>query len=364
MRSRSFAFVLFTMFLLPLIPVSNAQNPFFGVQLTCEDTPELDVSPTGYEPVEMVCTIENTAQFGAEKIEITSDWSGGATAEMQGATGEFSVDAGGSEEFIVTFTGVTKQASSNNYEFEIFATVTEWSSIPTNEPLPQENDSVADSLEIATYGAVELLINDVSTRKVDAGSELIINLQFTNKGNDNDFIRVDIGNAEELKQQGFSFVGSEFVSEDLPMGATSTLREMKIIAPDDLDGSLSVDFEFEAKSGNDVDASLSEISIPVTVGSSKSSGSLTEGISEVGEDDMMLYGAIGGGVIILFLLIGVVARSIKKKNTTTVAEMEAIELDSAEDDLDSELDEFDDLFSDIDDLDSEVDEFDDLLDDF
>ena len=171
-------------FLLPLIPVTNAQNPIFGVTLTCDAPAEMDVSPSGYEPVEMICTIENTASVGATKIEITNEWNGGATADMLGATGEYSIEAGESEEFTVTFSGTTKQPSSNSYDFEIFATVTEWNSIPLNEPFPRENDSFTDSLEIATYGAVELRINDVSTRKVEAGSEFIINMQFTNKGND------------------------------------------------------------------------------------------------------------------------------------------------------------------------------------
>ena len=96
---------------------------------------------------------------------------------------------------------------------------------PRNE-LFHENDSFSDSLEIATYGAVELRINDVSTRKVEAGSEFVINLQFTNKGNDNDRVRVDIANINDLKQQGFSFIGSEFVAEDLAMG--TLICEIKI----------------------------------------------------------------------------------------------------------------------------------------
>ena len=91
--------------------------------------------------------------------------------------------------------------------------------------------------------------------------------------------------------------------------------------------------------------------------------SLTSGISEVGEDDLILYGAIAGGVILLFLLLGVVSRSIKKKNAKQSGEQDAaIEIDESE-----ELppkDEFDDLFSDLDDLDTETDEFDDLLDEF
>ena len=40
--------------------------------LTCDAPAEMDVSPSGYEPVEMICTIENTATVGATKIEIIS----------------------------------------------------------------------------------------------------------------------------------------------------------------------------------------------------------------------------------------------------------------------------------------------------
>ena len=358
MRRTGLAILLAVVFLLPLTPVSEAQNPIFGVTLTCDSPAEMDVSPSGYAPVEMTCTIENTATVGASKIEITNEWSGGATADMLGATGEYSVEAGESEEFTVTFSGTTKQPSSNSYDFEIFATVTEWNSIPLNEPFPRENDSFSDSLEIATYGAVELRINDVSTRKVEAGSEFVINLQFTNKGNDNDRVRVDIANINDLKQQGFSFIGSEFVAEDLAMGATSTMREIKILAPGDLDETTNFDFQFQASSTNDANADLSETMIPVSVESAQSSGGLTDGISEVGEDDLMLYGAIAGGVIVLLLLLGFISRSIRKRAAKKETQQPTIELDEPE------KDEFDDLFSDLDNIDIDVDEFDDLLDEF
>ena len=363
MRGKGLAVLTVVVFLLPFLPATGAQNPIFGVNLTCEAPAEMDVSPAGYEPVEMVCTIENTATVGATRIEITNEWNGGATADMLGATGEYSVEAGESEDFTVTFSGSTKQPSSNSYDFEIFATVTEWNSIPLNEPLPRENDSFADSLEIATYGAVELRINDVSTRKVDAGNEFSINLQFTNKGNDNDKVRVDIANINDLKQAGFTFIGSEFVAEDLAMGATSTMREIKMLAPSDIESTANFDLRFQASSTNDQNAPLSETVIPVSVESSQSSGTLTGGISEVGEDDLILYGAIAGGVILLFLLLGVVSRSIKKKNAKQNAEQEAaIELDDSE--PPTQKDEFDDLFDDLDDIDIETDEFDDLLDEF
>ena len=363
MKRRVLAVLLVAVFFLPFLPATGAQNPLFGVSLTCDSPTEMDVSPSGYEPVEMVCTIENTATIGATRIEITNEWNGGATADMLGATGEYSVDAGQSEEFTVTFSGTTKQPSTNSYDFEIFATVTEWNSIPLNEPLPRENDSFADTLEIATYGAVELRINDVSTRKVEAGNEFSINLQFSNKGNDLDKVRVDIANINDLKIAGFSFIGSEFVAEDLAIGETSTLKEIKILAPSDIDSTANFELQFQASSTNDPSAPISETVIPVSVESSTSSGSLTGGISEVGEDDLILYGAIAGGGILLFLLLGVVSRSIKKKNAKKNAEQQAaIELDEPE--TPNQNDEFDDLFDDLDDIDMETDEFDDLLDEF
>ena len=361
MRSRGLAVLIVVALMMPLIPISNAQNPIFGVQLTCEDLPELDVSPSGYEPIDILCTIENTAAVGATKVEITNEWTGGSKAEMQGATGEYSIDAGGSEEFTVTFSGTTKQASSNSYDFEIFATVTEWNSIPMGEPMPQENDSYVDTLEIASYGAVELDILGGSTETVEAGSEFVIDVQFTNNGNDADNIRVDIVNLNNLKNQGFSFIGSEFVAEQLAAGATSALREIKILAPSDADGDINVDLQFRASSTNDPSAEFSETNIPVTVESSESSGTLTGGISEVGQDDIILYGAIAGGVILLLLLLGVVRRSVKKKKVKQIDLATPIELDS---DDDQEVDEFDDLFDDLDDVVIESDEFDDLLDDF
>ena len=361
MKNRSLAILLVAVFLLPLLPPTGAQNPIFGVNLTCEDPAEMDVSPAGYEPVEMVCTIENTATVGATKIEITNEWNGGATADMIGATGEYSVEAGESEEFTVTFSGTTKQPSTNSYEFEIFATVTEWNSIPLNEPLPRENDSFPGTLEIATYGAVELLLSDTRTREVESGNEFTITFQFTNKGNDNDKVRVELANLAELKQAGFTFIGSEFFAEDLAMGSTSESKELNILAPDDISSTSKFDLRFQASSTNDPSAPLSEIVVPVSVESSQSSGSLTSGISEVGEDDLILYGAIAGGVILLFLLLGVVSRSIKKKTAKQNLEQEAaIELDDQE--VPATKDEFDDLFSDLDDIDIETDEFDDLLD--
>ena len=84
-------------------------------------------------------------------------------------------------------------------------------------------------------------------------------------------------------------------------------------------------------------------------------------ITEVGQDDMVLYGAIAGAVVVLLLLLGVISRSMKKKNAKQLAEQEqAIELAEEKDEFDS----LDDLLNDISFDDDIEDEFDDLLDDF
>ena len=69
MRGKGLAVLMVVVFLLPLLPATGAQNPIFGVNLTCEAPAEMDVSPAGYEPVEMVCTIENTATVGQLKLK-------------------------------------------------------------------------------------------------------------------------------------------------------------------------------------------------------------------------------------------------------------------------------------------------------
>ena len=148
MSQSKFAFAILTLFLLPLIPLTTAQTPLPGISLTCEDLEDLDVSPTGTQPTTMICTIENTSSVVAEKVEITNEWEGGANAEMQGASGEYTIDPGSTEEFVVSFTGTKKQAASNSYDYEIMATVTEWGPIPLNEPIPQTNDSVMDLLTL------------------------------------------------------------------------------------------------------------------------------------------------------------------------------------------------------------------------
>ncbi len=363
MLKRSFSVLILVLFLLPLVPLSNGQgNPTPGVNIDCESDPEMNVHPLYYEPVDLICTIENTSQFD-ETIEISNEFEGGNSVQIQGASDEYTVAGGETEQFTVTFSGDTKIPSTESFDFEIIATVTQWL-IPGELPeMIQSNASVTGKLEIGTYGIVELLISDKSTRNMEPSSEVTINLQFTNRGNDQDKIEVRIKNQADLESLGFSFPMSSFVAESLAIDATSPVREIVVRAPSEVLEKINTNIQFEAKSTNDLDAPVSEISIPLAVETSSSSGTFT-GLSENSQDDFILYGAIGGGVILFFILVGIITRSVKKKSSSPVESdgEPAIEIGDQD-----EGDELDDLFDDLDDfgdLDSSDDEFDDLLDDF
>ena len=363
MLKRSFPFLILTLFLLPLVPLSSAQGGP-GVNIDCESNPELNVHPLYNEPVELICTIENTSSAD-ETIEISNEFEGGSSVQIQGASDEYTVAAGETEEFTVTFTGDTKIPSSESFDFEIMATVTQWL-LPGELPeMVQSNASATGKVEIGTYGLVNLEISDRTTRDMNPSEELTINFQFTNNGNDEDRIRVEVKNKAELETLGFSFPLSSFVADDLAIGGTS-IREIVIRAPSEVSDKISTNIQFEASSDNDPDAPVSAISIPVSMEPSSGSGTLT-GLSEDSQDDVILYGAIGGGVILFFILVGIVTRSIKKKSNVEGDSLEqAIEID---DEVETEVfgDELDDLFDDLDefdDLESPEDEFDDLLDDF
>ena len=364
MLKRSFPFLILALFLLPLVPLSSGQGPAPGVTINCESDPELNVHPLYNEPVDLVCTITNTSSL-EETIEISNEFEGGTMVQIQGASDEYTLAGGAEEDFTITFTGDTKIPSPESFEFEINATVTKLQGVDLFEPI-QSSAIATGKVEIGTYGIVELLISDKSTRNMEPSDEVIINLQFTNRGNDEDRVEVRIKNQAELEALGFSFPMSSFVAETLAIDATSPVREIVVRAPSDVSEKINTNIQFEASSTNDLDAPVSEISIPLAVESSSSSGTLT-GLSEDSQDDFILYGAIGGGVILFFILVGMITRSIKKKPSKEVESSEDTIDINEEDEGESLGDDLDDLFDDLDDFEDlsvSEDEFDDLLDGF
>jgi hypothetical protein len=364
MLKRSFPLLVVTLFLLPLVPISSGQgSPLPGVTIDCESDPELNVHPLYIEPVDLVCTITNTSSL-EENIEITNEFEGGTMVQIKGASDEYTLAGGEEEEFTITFTGETKIPSSESFEFEINASVIKMQGVDL--PGPIQNSAIATGkVEIETYGIVELEISDKTTRAMEPSDEKTIVFQFWNYGNDEDTIRVEVKNKANLESLGFIFPQSHFVADKLIIDGSSN-RNIVIMAPSDVSEKISTNIQFEASSTNDPDAPVSAISIPVTVESSSSSSTLT-GLSEDSQDDLILYGAIGGGIILFFMLVGIITRSIKNKSGAKSESTEqAIEIND-EDEGENFVDDLDDLFDDLDDFDDKVsseDEFDDLLDDF
>ncbi|MDG1550559.1 MAG: hypothetical protein P8Q95_02425 [Candidatus Poseidoniaceae archaeon] len=334
-----------------------------GVTIDCESDPELNVHPAYTEPVELICTITNTSSL-EETIEISNEFEGGTMVKIEGASDEYTLASGEEEEFTITFTGDEKIPSSESFEFEINATVTKMQGVNLLGPL-QSSAIATGKVEIETYGIVVLEIGDRSTRVMEPSDEKTIVFQFWNYGNDEDTIRVEVKNKANLETLGFIFPQSYFVADKLIIDGSSN-RNIVIMAPSDVSEKISTNIQFEASSTNDPDAPVSAISIPVTVESSSSSSTLT-GLSEDSQDDLILYGAIGGGVILFFMLVGIITRSIKNKSgPKSEGTEQAIEI-SDEDEGENFVDDLDDLFDDLDDFDDKVsseDEFDDLLDDF
>ena len=112
----------------------------------------------------------------------------------------------------------------------VIATVTNVGVLDWPEALAS-NASVNGDLNIGTYGMVDLDISDKSTRTMGKGEEVKVSFQFQNNGNDEDKISVNIVNADELEELGFTFPDGTFVAETVSEDGVSTVRELTIRAP-------------------------------------------------------------------------------------------------------------------------------------
>jgi len=112
---------------------------------------------------------------------------------------------------------------------------------------------------------------------------------------------------------------------------------------------------FQASSGNDDDAQVSEMSISVQLEAGSESNALGGGLEEVSKDDVVLYGGIAGAVLFGLVLLVAMARILRNKANAQPMVMPTVNLP----DDDPEEDAFD--FDDLDDLDDLDDDFDDVF---
>ena len=363
------AALVVALFMLPALGTSVAaqDSPLPAVQLDCGADPVMDVHPNSYEDAILECTVSNPTS-ASEVIEVSKvEWDG-VNVEMTLSEDEFTLAAGDEETFNVIFTGQTRLPASLTYGFELEAKVTSWNGLPFGQ-LPDGpwvvNQSYSGDFSIASYGMIELLMSDKTTREMTVAEEVDFTFQFTNKGNDDDKIRVTIANEADLAAAGFSFPAGAFVAEDVPYQGTSSLRTLTVFSPAELTEDIRLPVIFQAESTVDPDAPASEITVQLNVVAPGQSGSFSGNLEEIDSDQILQYAAIGGGIILVLLLLVVMAKATKRSagkapKGKVVQTPTAIDLPEESDDFDDLSDDLDDFFSDLD-SDSEADEFDDMF---
>lgn len=369
MRKGLILCLVFGLFLAPclVLPASAQGSPIPAVELDCGPSdPVLDVRPTSDAEVKLQCTVTNPTS-ASEVISVeTLEWDG-TLVEMTLSEDSFTLAAGEEDTFDVVFTGQTKIPASTDYSFELGAKVESWNNLPYGQ-LPDgpwvANTTYSGDLIIESYGMVELLLSDVSTRYMDTSEEVVFSFQVTNKGNDDDLLEVLFVNAADLEAAQFTFPSGKKVNENVPYQGTSGVKTLSIRAPSSVSEDLRMPLIIRAQSGDDDDAPFSEITIQLDITApSKNAG--IEGLDSLNSDSTLLYASIGGGAILLVLFLVVLVRVVTKKKPkkNNMPQIQQPIILPEEPVQQPSADDFDDLFDDLDESASSNDEFDDLFDD-
>ena len=367
MRRGAIFSLVMILFLVPLASVpASAQNPLPAVELSCGSDPMMDVRPTSEAEVSIQCTVKNPTASSEDISVSTIEWDG-VLVEMSLSEDSFTLGAGEEENFEILFNGQTKIPATTEHSFEIEAKVESWNGVPWGQ-LPEAmatNDTHIGKLKIETYGMVELLLSDVTTRYMLPSDEVEFTFQVTNKGNDLDKLEVLFANSAELEAAGFSFPSGKMVSENVAYQGTSGVKTLSIRSPSDVSGDLRMPLIIRAQSDNDASAEFSEITIQLDIEAPSQSGGI-DGLDSLSSDGSLVYISIGGGVILLLLFLVVLIRVVTKKkpkqDQLPIVHQPLILPDEPE--LEDEFSsDFDDMFSDLDEEPQESDEFDDLFDD-
>ena len=317
-NGKALATLLVSLLFLALLPMpSTAQGGLPGsISMECSDDPVMDVKPGEYEDETVECTVTNDGSVLAENVEITQEWDG-VFISMSISEDSFTLEAGDSQDFTVTFVGEAR-------------------------------------LE---YGQVTLDVPDTSSRNMKTSEEVSITFQVDNDGNAVDTIEIRINNAGELEALGFVIQSGAFLSaRDVQPDGVSEQLEFIIRAPSDAAEEIRKTIVIEASSTNDDSSDI--VDFDLIVEAEEESAGLGAGLSEVSTDDLALYGAIGGGVLFVIFLLIIIGRVSKRTSKNKVAdeitEEPAIEIED-DDEFDFDLDFDDDEFL-ADDLDSMLDD--------
>ena len=357
-KERTFAAVLVALLFISLLPSpATAQGGAPGaISMDCGDDPEVTVKPGQSSDGVVTCTVTNDGSIVAESVEITNEFGGGPIITMTISEDSFTLEAGESKEFTATFSA-SDRAAVVQHEFTISATVTAWGPIPVDGTILSSTANHTGDVAIKPYGMVTLDMPDKSSRNMETSQEISITFQVENDGNDVDTIDIRITNANELTQLGFVIQSGEYIqAKDVQSDGVSDQLSFIIRAPSEAATEIRNQIVIEASSN--LDDSKDVVDFDLIVAAEEDSAGLGAGLSEVSTDDLAIYGAIGGGVLLLIFLLVIIGRVSKRSSRSKVAteppSEPPIEIED-EDELDFDLD--------LDDLDFAEDDLDSMLDD-
>ena len=315
---------------------AQAQIPGLGVDIECsQQTIKINVHPQQNAPVEVDCTVENTGQV-AEEISLDSNVEGNGFSLVLSET-TFDLGAGEDASFVAKFSASTQLAVITE-DYNISARVVSSGIEPILVPLGEAGSTAELSGEVSSlpYSKIDFkLASGYSTMTIEEKGEdgfLLIQLELSNEGNADDTIFVSITNQQELDDLGLAYafysesplyVGVDFYRETIGADRSSDAGFMTIGIAELPDEDISIDIKLRAysdMSGSDED--YIEISVPVTIKGSGSSGGVL-GLDSVSSDNMKLIGMATGGFIGLILLLVVISRLTKKTGKRKIAAKEA-----------------------------------------
>lgn len=357
-KERTFAAALVALLFISLLPSpATAQGGVPGaISMDCGDDPEVIVKPGQSSDGIVTCTVTNDGSIVAESVEITNEFGGGPIITMTISEDSFTLEPGESKDFTATFSA-SDRAAVVQHEFTITATVTAWGPIPVDGTIISTTANHTGDVAIKPYGMVTLDMPDKSSRNMETSQEISITFQVENDGNDVDTIDIRITNANELTQLGFVIQSGEYIqAKDVQSDGVSDQLSFIIRAPGEAATEIRNQIVIEASSN--LDDSKDVVDFDLIVAAEEDSAGLGAGLSEVSTDDLAIYGAIGGGVLLLIFLLVIIGRVSKRSSQSKVATAPPseppIEIED-EDELDFDLD--------LDDLDFAEDDLDSMLDD-
>ena len=228
-RAVALSFLLFTASVLALIPVVSAQAGIFPeINISCDDPPEMDVSPGATRTVVSNCVLENPS-IHPEEVEINVQ----SGSFVSASPGSMTVPADSEESFEVTFRGDLAR-DSGSYVANITVQVTQASGVDVT--LITSPESVEVTIVVAEFTSCEHDLGQ-GGGTVEAGEVIVFSTSISCTSNEDSSVKYS---PKMIADSGDSSWPSGFVDQSAPCniqiqsGGSSTNCQFQILTHSNL----------------------------------------------------------------------------------------------------------------------------------